>query len=584
MRLRKPRPFGGARILLAGTTLVVTGACGGEVLPLQGNPPGSSASAGASASAGIGGSAGALAGRGGGGPDAGTGGLGEGGSGEPPVTPGTTMVGLEGSPIYTRVQRLTLPQWERAVTDILAFQAPANLSRGFTLPLAGSTDFTNNEKLLFVDRQVVLEFELGAEAAAALATESPEAIARIDAGTEPEDFIRTLGRRVFRRPLTPDEETRYQAIFTLGETIYGEGFENGAALLIRALLQSPHFLYRSELGAGGYPLTGYEIASKLSFWLLGTTPSDALLEAAEAGELDSVEGVELAARSMLEDPAAVGVMRDFHTELHHLDRYAEVVKLDAPEYTSEMNAELLQASQAFFDSIFARGQGLREILTTSQAFAGPALASLYGIAPPSAGLDETTLDASRTGYFMQAPFLLLHSSTRTPDPLGRGIALARDALCLTLSPSNMEAPAPPPLAAGQTNRERIEATTGPCGGACHSQFEPLGFALEDFDGMGAARSEDNGEPIDTAASFAFADGIAEFADGLELMRVLADGTHAHTCYAKKLAGYALQRDIVAADLPLLETLSEVSREDSLKAMALRLVKEPAFRTREEEAP
>jgi hypothetical protein len=155
---------------------------------------------------------------------------------------------------------------------------------------------------------------------------------------------------------------------------------------------------------------------------------------------------------------------------------------------------------------------------------------------------------------------------------------------VALRPPAQESPALPLPEAGQTNRQRIEAFTGACAGSCHAHFEPLGFALEHFDGIGVERAEDNGEPVDAAGSYAFADGAREFADGVELMQLMADGTHAHTCYAKKLSSYALQRDIVEADRPLLEALSEVSREQSLKGMVLGLVRDPAFRVRKEDAP
>ena len=201
-----------------------------------------------------------------GGAPAGSGGAG--GGGQP--AGGASAIILDGSPIYTRMQRLTNGQWERAVTDVLRFASPANLSQGFSIPVSGdATDFANNEKRLFVDQQAELDFEAGSETAAALATGSPDALARLYAGTDAAGFVRTLGRRAFRRPLTTDEEAKYQGIFALGERLYGAGFANGAALVIRAMLQSPKFLYRSELGPAGAPLDGYEIASKLSFWLLG---------------------------------------------------------------------------------------------------------------------------------------------------------------------------------------------------------------------------------------------------------------------------------------------------------------------------
>ena len=499
-----------------------------------------------------------------------------GGSGGVPVSSSVT---LEGSPIYTRVQRLTVTQWKNAVTDILRLEAPGTLGDGFRTPPREAADFTNNEKLLFVDVEGARDFELGSEAAAALATASATALARLDAGTDAAEFVSTLGRRAFRRPLSDAEQTKYEGVFALGEELYGAGFERGAALVVRAMLVSPHFLYRTELGPAGDPLTGYEVASKLSFWLLGTTPSDALLDSAAAGELDSVEGVEAVARQMLEQRGAVEVMRDFHGQAFQLDRLESLAKPDAPEYDEAVAAEAFAASTLFFDHVFETGGGLREILTSPRAFVGPALAPFYGMDPP-ATLEESALDASRAGYFMQVPFLLLFDSGDEPATIPRGAVIDVEMLCNRTLVSHG---APPPARMpGSTNREWIENFSSGCPG-CHEAFiNPLGFAFEGFDGLGRERSLDNGRPVDTSGSYPFSDGVRDFSGAKELVQIMADTAQAHTCYAKKVTGYALQRDLVEADRPLLEALSEVSREEeSLTELVLSLVRDPAFRLRAE---
>jgi hypothetical protein len=132
-------------------------------------------------------------------------------------------VDLSGSPFYTRVQRLTNAQWENAVTDILRLASPANLTRDFLLPVAGVTDFTNNEKLLFVDGRFVVDNQAASLAAAALATGSDAALAALYDGTDVSGFVQTLGRRAFRRPLTTAEIAKYEGAFALGETLYGAG-------------------------------------------------------------------------------------------------------------------------------------------------------------------------------------------------------------------------------------------------------------------------------------------------------------------------------------------------------------------------
>ncbi|MDQ2644241.1 MAG: DUF1592 domain-containing protein [Myxococcota bacterium] len=467
-----------------------------------------------------------------------SGGLG-GGAGAGASNAGQRGVELDGAPLYSRVQRLTNRQWENAVSDVLRFSAPQNLSATFARPVAGAADFDNNERLLFVDATGFLDFESGAEAAAKLATGSPEALAALYDGSDSAELVRSVGRRAFRRPLTPEEEATYQRVFARGEELYGSGFANGAALVIRALLQSPHFLYRTELGPAGKPLSSYEVASKLSFWLLGTTPSDALLDSAEAGVFEDPDRLEAAARQMLEAPGALEVLRDFHDQLLDLGLYQTVDKPGAPEFDPAIDPELERASHAFFERIFREGLGLREVFTSESAFVGPGLAPFYGLDAP-AGLELLQLGSARRGYFMQVPFLMLWGVNDASDPAARGAALQK-MLCNTR---------PDPL--------------------------PLGSALEGFDGLGRQRDTNVG-----TGRYPFADGSKDFADGTELMAILADSAQAHTCYAKNLAAYGLGRDLVESDRVWLESLAQVSLAESLKETIIALVRAPEFRMRTE---
>jgi len=479
------------------------------------------------------------------------------------------------------MQRLTREQWQQAVTDILRLDAPA------ALPVIGTsapdaTDFANNEKLLFVNAEAQVGFEAASEAVAARATGTPDALARLYGGTDAAGFVRALGRRAFRRPLTVDEEQSYQRIFAAGETLYGAGFANGAGMVIRAMLASPKFLYRSELGPAGAALSGYEVAAKLSFWLLGTTPSDELLDAAATGALDTAAGVESTARVMLERPAAAAMMRDFHGQLYHLGQYDAL----APTRASEsLRSELAESSSRFFDAIFTRGEPLGAVFTSTRFFAGPSLAPLYGLDPPPAGIEERTSDASRAGYFTQVPFLMLNGAPDgESDPIARGVALSQDALCISLEGHATPPPAVAALTAGQTNRRRIEELTAGCGDCHTASIDPLGFAFEGFDGLGRARDRDNGTPVDTKATYSFAGGVRTFADAKALMAILADSPEVQRCYAKRLVSYALQRDVAETDRPVADELATTAREHSLKDVILSLTRSPAFRLRAQGGP
>jgi hypothetical protein len=345
------------------------------------------------------------------------------------------------------------------------------------------------------------------------------------------------------------------------------------------MLQSPHFLYRTELGSDGAPLSGYEMASKLSFLLRGTTPSDELLDAAGRGELDSVDGALTLAAQMLEEPAAADVFAEFHRELFEFARFADVAK-DVSDFNPAVNAELEQASVMFFDRIFEEGLGLQEVLTSTQGYVGPLMAQLYGVQPPST-MTLMDLGAERAGYFSQIPFLLLYGDNEQSDAIHRGVHLNFEVLCAEVPPPPGDVPSISGVG-GDTARERVTAGTSPCGNGCHDAYiNPLGFAFENFDGLGRLRTTDNNVPVDTSSSYPFADGTRAFANATELMGVMASTEMAHACYAKHIAGYALQRDLAASDAELVGGLMSVSlnQQASLKDLVLNLVSYPAFSTR-----
>lgn len=500
---------------------------------------------------------------------------------EPPNEDAAPM-SLEGDPIYTRFVRLTNPQWEKSVQDILALpEAPRAAT--FEAPVAGTTDFANNEHVLVVSSGLREDYEFAAEAAADEAGASEATLAQIYPGSDGPGFIAALGRRAYRRPLTASEQQTYEALFASAATLSGaeSAFVKGAKLVIRAMLQSPHFLYRTELGTDGAQLSSYELASKLSFWLRGTTPSDELLDAAAAGEFDTVDGVVTLAAQMLEEPGAAAMMRAFHAELLHFPLYETIAKTGVPEYREAMNAELHEASVKFFDRIYAENLGVKDILTSTIGFVGPQTASLYGMSlSGDGGVVERDLGPERVGYFSQLPFLILHSFNNVPDPIHRGLQISLNVMCADPGVPG-EVPALPPPKAGETNRERVQSNTMPCGGTCHGTFiNPIGFSFENFDGMGRWRDEDNGEPVDATGTYPFNEGTKEFQNAAQLMTLMAESEQAHACYAKKLTGYALQRDIVVSDVGLLETLKQQSLStNSIKEVILTLVADPAFNTR-----
>jgi hypothetical protein len=487
---------------------------------------------------------------------------------------------LQGDPVYRRFMRLTNLQWERAVQDLLKLPAPSGLSSSFEQPVQGSTDFDNNEHVLTVNRMMVDGYLAASETLATqMATDS--ALGRIHSGTDGAAFIAAFGRRAYRRPLTTAETQKYQALFTTGSTMEGSGsaFSKGAGLVIQAMLQSPFFLYRSELAPTGSALNGFEIASKLSFIIRGTIPTDADLDQAQAGALDTPEGAAALATQMLAEPAAAETFKKFHGEMLDFASFSNIDKTGVPEYKPELNADYQTSAYMFFDRIFQKDLGLKEILTSTVGFVSPGLAPFYGLQATGSGFVEKDLGPDRPGYFTQLPYLTLHALNAEPDSILRGKDINLGLLCITLGPP-AAVPAIPALEPNQTNRERISKLTEGCGGTCHNSFlNPIGFAFENYDGMGRLRTTDNGKPVDTSGSYPFTEGMKSFAGPSQLMQAMAESSQAHACYSKKLASFMLQRDIVTTDVPLLDTMKESSKAGSLRNLIISLVKNPAFRTR-----
>ena len=186
---------------------------------------------------------------------------------------------------------------------------------------------------------------------------------------------------------------------------------------------------------------------------------------------------------------------------------------------------------------------------------------------------------------MQAPFLTARTDDAgESDPIRRGGAIHSDVLCHTWPAHPDPRWALAPLAAGQTNRARVEQTTKTCVGCHTDHIDQLGFAFEGFDGLGRARATDNGAAVNTSGSYPFADGVRSFADAADLMRLLAELPQAHACYAKKMMTYALQRDLVEADRPQVTALASSSAGQSVKELLVALIRSPAFRVRAEDIP
>jgi len=504
-----------------------------------------------------------------------------------------------------RVARLSRQQWSNTIRDLLKLNDISDVDSSVSGDALNG--FDDEAEALFVTEQLRQQLADAAEKLADKVTGDATALTALLPANAPTDtvgraeaFITSFGQRAFRRPLTDAEVTTHLGLFNQGPTLYPgvDAFNAGVSLVIQAMLQSPYFLYRTELGtaepgATKVPLDDWEVASKLAFALTNTMPDDAMFAAAAAGQLHDPVGVVAQANRLLDGTRGTAGLNNFNLQVYRLGTYDGIIRDPAvfPDFQPNTPAAMKQEVLQFLDWVFAQGRGIKDFYTTPIGYVNSLLAPLYGVtgnysSDPSM-LTKVDLDPSRrSGLLTQAGFLSSFISVgNEPDIIHRGVFIAQRLLCKTLPP-------PPPAAAGitipitpnLTNRERVEMTTGKgtCGETCHAVlFNPLGYAFENYDAIGEYRTIDNGMPVDAADSYNFDGQLESFDNGVELSQLLADSKEIHGCYVQNMMSYLNGRILVDADQTTVDYLAQLSRAGmiSLHDLELAVVTSDAFLTR-----
>lgn len=506
----------------------------------------------------------------------------------------------------TRFPRLSHLQWENTVRDLFYLDEHTGYSSLFIGDPTGGT-FDNDATKLHVTSTLWADYQRAAEQVAALVVNDASRLAAIVPADLPQDandpsvqaraWIEHFGARAYRRPLTPNEVDAHYLLFEQGVDLFADldFFTAGVHLSIQAFLQSPHFLYRVEaseaIGDDGLiHLSGYELASKLSYMLWNSMPDEALFTAAALGELDTAGGVLIEASRMLDDPRAHEMVRDFHAQLLDYDHYLDLFKdpefypLFDPEITG---AAMQRETELFVDAVVFEDQGgLAELLTAPFSFVNQDTAAAYGLGEGfGPEFERVPLDPERrSGILTQLGFLASNAYAVDPDSIHRGVTIVRKLLCTPLPPPPDNVPPLPP-AMGKTNRERVEAHTGKgtCGEGCHSTIiNPVGFAFENYDAIGAWRELDNGFEVDASGSFYFDKQERSYVGAVEFGAIAAGSRQAHVCYVGNLLEYAYARDAAATEQAIVAELGEQSRAGSLsiRALLLELSQTESFLTRQ----
>jgi len=324
-------------------------------------------------------------------------------------------------------------------------------------------------------------------------------------------YIQSFGKQAFRRDLTTEEAQAWLSLAKDAAQLTGTAAEALAAAT-SGLLQSPHFLYRveaSELDAssGRLKYDGQSMATRLSYLLTGGPPSTELLAAAAAARLDTTDGVKAAAAPLLMDASAPDHMVPFFSELAQAQQVLRVSKSPDlfPTFNAASQSSMLQGTQLFIKNIvLAPKADVRSFFDSNQTFADATLAPIYGATAPASGFAQITLgpESGRVGILGQPSVLAAYSEPDRTSPTRRGVFIAQSLLCQTVPPPPAGINTPPPADPNATTRQQLEALlANPSCASCHALFDPLGFALEHLDPIGAYRATENGLPIDATGTW-----------------------------------------------------------------------------------
>jgi hypothetical protein len=485
------------------------------------------------------------------------------------------------------MRRLTHREYANAVRDLLAAEKTPELGLSHDTE-SGLFDTTANQLVssLLADEYLDAASELaeGLDVSRLLGCDPAAASASCA-----RDFIGNFGRRAYRRPLTADERTRLDTLYE--STRAASDATTAVRAVVAATLASPHFLFRPEWGSEPAKIpdalraSPFELSTRLSFLLWSSLPDDELLDAAEADELSTDAQITAQAERMLSDPRAREATFDFYEQWLGLRALANSSKDRSiyPQFDDALRGAMREESKRFVEHVIWEDDAkLDTLLTAPYSFVNGPLAALYGVDAPSApdSFAKVTFDDEpRRGVLTQASFLTAYASTDTSSPVKRGRWVRTRMFCQELPEPPPGIPALPDFKEGQSTRERLGAHTADekCAG-CHRKIDPIGFGLEEYDGIGAFRSEDHGKPVDAAGELLSTDVDGTFQGAVELSAMLASSAEVSDCAVSQWFRYSQGRREGKDDTCTLAVLQSSFRRGGgdLREFLVDLVKSDSF--------
>jgi hypothetical protein len=497
---------------------------------------------------------------------------GAGGGGGMPTDPGPPAGPL--APGRVTLHRLNRVEYDNTVRDLLGLDVAPSRTFQF-LPDEFGEGFNNNADVLTLSGLDGEKYLAAARdlAARALAPANPAARARIlvcdPAGAEAacaQKILLALGRRAFRRPVTADEMAPYVALITLAKQ-NGDSFARGVELALQAILLAPDFLFRVELDPApqtAHALGAYELASRLSYFLWSSMPDEPLFAAAASGTLGTPEVIVQQVRRMLADTKAGALGDNLVGQWLSTLKLAEFEPDTAlwPAWDEPLRAAMGAEVRQLFATVLAGDATIGELLTARFTFANRRLGQHYGL-PGAASLPADQLvrvpltGDRRGGILRQGSFLTFTSHSDMQSPVRRGKWVLEHLLCRPPPPPpgnipNFE-PGKVPTGTLRQKLEQAHETRGAVCASCHALMDPVGFAFEHYDAVGAWREQDNGFAIDATGTLPDTDVAFDGAGALSA--AIERDPRFLACVTRKLLTYATGRAMTDADERAIDDLA-----------------------------
>ena len=519
------------------------------------------------------------------------------GPGAPPVTPsssipdvvdpGTGKACITSAFTPARIWRLSDEQYSAVVADLL----PGVPVPGVTTPGRGKDEFLVTDDALPVSSALSADIRVSAKAVAKQAIADLAKLTSCSSQDRAcaDSFVTRFGARAFRRPLTSEEKSGLLGLYDVGAK---ESHAEGLKLIVEAILQTPSFLYRTEMGAGAadtkvIELTGYELASSLSFYLLNSIPDAPLWQAAQDGSLLKPEILDAQINRLLALPRVQENLTRVHLKWVGLGDGINVdLGSQFPDFTPELKQSLEEETRRFFSSLLTQEGTLADVLTSRKGFVDQKLAAHYGVQfPGGQGFAEVTYPANqRAGIVTQAAILARYSLGH-PVVL-RGKYVREQLLCggINAPPNIPDIEEETTAAANLTEREQSarRASNATCN-ACHQMMDPLGLAFVQYDNLARWKPNDkNGQPLDARGAISFtgdADGPVD--NAIDMAKKLSESKAVRLCMAQQMYTFALGRELLTEDSCELQRIDAYVKEHGgkLSQLVAGIVKSSAFRYR-----